>query len=130
MISGLVLDADALNGFATGSSIYAQAAVWTAVEEGIVLAVPTTVLASTIARLDKRDRAPLGVLLGLPVTIVDDLTSTRANQVGQLLADAAADNLPLGHAVRCAQQRGWPLLAGNATAAHQLDPTLDLRELP
>ncbi len=130
MIGGVVLDAEALSGFATGSSIYAQAAVWTAVEEGIVLAVPATVLARTVAKLDKRDRAPIGVLLDLPVTIVDDLTGAQANQVGQLLADAAADDLPLGHAVRCAQQRGWPLLAGSATAARQLDPTINVRELP
>lgn len=130
MIGGWVLDADALTGFAAGTSIYAQALVWTAVEEGIVLAVPATALARAVARVAERDQTALAVLLGLPVTVVDDLASQRAGEVGRLLAAAAAEDLALGHAVRCAGQRGWPLVTGDKAAVRRLDKTIDVRELP
>lgn len=132
MIGGWVLDADALHRFASGSSIYAQALVWTAVEEGMVLAVPATALARSVANVSERDQPALTVLLDLPVTVVDDLARQRANEVGQVLAAAAADDLALGHAIRCAQQRGWPLVTvtANKAAARQLDDTIDVRELP
>jgi hypothetical protein len=41
VIGGRVLDTSALLAFARGTSIYASAAVWTAVEESIVLLVPS-----------------------------------------------------------------------------------------
>jgi hypothetical protein len=130
VIGGWVLDADALTGFATGSSVYVQALVWTAVEENVVLAVPATVLAQSVARINERDQPALTVLLDLPVTIVDDLERQRATDVGHLLAVVAGDDLALGHAVRCAQQRGWPLVTGDKTAARRLDDAIDVRELP
>jgi len=130
VIGGWVLDADALSGFAAGSSVYTQALVWTAVEENMVLVVPANALVQAIARINERDQPALAVLLDLPVTVVDDLERQRANEVGHLLAAAASDDLALGHAVRCAQHRGWPLVTGDKTSAGRLDDTLDVRELP
>jgi hypothetical protein len=51
VIGGRVLDASALVAFASGDSIYAAALVWTAVEEGIVLVVPSTAIAAAWAQL-------------------------------------------------------------------------------
>ena len=51
MIGGRVLDSSALVAFARGTSIYAAAAVWTAVEESIVLIVPSTAVAAAWAEL-------------------------------------------------------------------------------
>lgn len=130
MIGGWVLDADSLTGFAAGRSVYAQALVWTAVEEGMVLVVPAAALARCVAALDEFARSALDVLLGLPVTVVDDMAGAQAEEVGQLLAAARTDDVALGHAVRCARQRGWPLLAGDGARARQLDSTIDVRELP
>jgi len=130
VIGGWVLDADVLSGFATGGSVYTQALVWTAVEESMVLAVPASALARSVAGLRERDEPALGVLLDLPVTIVDELARQQAYEVGKLLAAAAADDLALGHAVRCARQRGWPLIAGDGAAARQLDDTIEVQELP
>ena len=130
MIGGWVLSTDALSGFATGSSVYAQALVWTAVEESMVLAVPAAALAGSVAGLGERDEPALGVLLDLPVTVVDELGRQQAHDVGQLLAAATADDLALGHAVRCARQRGWPLIAGDRAAARRLDDTVEVHELP
>ena len=46
MIGGRILDGSALVAFARGTSLYAAAAVWTAVEESIVLIVPSTAVAA------------------------------------------------------------------------------------
>ena len=57
MIGGRVLDASALVAFASQSSMYAAALVWTAVEEGIVLVVPSTAVAVAVAALAEKDRS-------------------------------------------------------------------------
>lgn len=130
MIGGWVLDADTLQEFASGSSVYAQAVVWTAVEESIVLTIPATALGRSITVLSEKHLPALDVLLNLPVTVVDDLTRRRAYEVGHLLAAAAANDLALGHAVRCAQKRAWPLVTGDGAAVRRLDPGIEVRELP
>lgn len=105
MIGGRVLDTSALLAFATESSVYCAALVWTAVNESIVLAVPSTAVAAVWARLDAHKYPVLDVLLQLHVTVIDPLDSERARTVG-LLGGPQAD----AHAVACAQQRGWPLV--------------------
>lgn len=109
MIGGRVLDSSAIVAFASGDSIYATALVWTAVEEGIVLVVPSTAIAAALARLPDKNHPVLEVLLDLPVAVVDDLDATRARAVGALggeLLDA--------HAVLCARDRGYPLVTADA----------------
>jgi predicted nucleic acid-binding protein len=106
VIGGRVLDASALVAFARGISIYAAAAVWTAVEESIVLIVPSTAVAAAWAELvEQQHRSVLDVLLHLPVTIIDNLDEARARAVGELGGHQAD-----AHAIACAQERGWPLL--------------------
>jgi len=107
VISGRVLDASALVAFARGTSIYAAAAVWTAVEESIVLIVPSTALAAAWAELSE-DHRVLEVLLHLPVTVVDDLGQSRARAVGQLGGHQAD-----AHTMVCAQERNWALLTAD-----------------
>ncbi|MGH3799865.1 MAG: hypothetical protein ACRDTD_07000 [Pseudonocardiaceae bacterium] len=108
MIGGRVLDASALVAFARGTSSYAAAAVWTAVEESIVLIVPSTALAAAWSELAEEHRPVLDVLLQLPVTVIDNLDESRARAVGQLGGHQAD-----AHAVACAQERGWPLLTAH-----------------
>ncbi|MGH3937927.1 MAG: hypothetical protein ACRDTG_04715 [Pseudonocardiaceae bacterium] len=105
MIGGRVLDTSTLLAFARGTSIYAAAAVWTAVEESVVLVVPSTAVAAALTELADDHRPVLDVLLNLPVTVIDPLDETRARTVGRL-GGCQADS----HAVACAQERGWPLL--------------------
>ena len=113
-------------GFASGASVYAAALVWTAVEEGIVLAVPATAAAAAWAQLREKDHPVLEVLLRLPATITDELTAARARAVGGLggeLADA--------HAVLCARDRGWPLVTGDSARYSGLDLSgVELESLP
>jgi predicted nucleic acid-binding protein len=108
VIGGHVLDASALIAFASGTSVYAEAAVWTAVEESIVLIVPSTAVAAVWAELAEKHYPVLNVLLQLPVTVIDNLDESRARAVG-LLGGPQAD----AHAIVCAQERSWPLLTGD-----------------
>lgn len=109
MIGGRVLDAAALVAFASRTSVYAEALVWTAVEEGLVLVVPSSAVAAAWTQLEEKDHLVLDVLLQLPVTVVDDLTAARARAVGTWGGD------PLdAHALLCASDRGRPLVTGDA----------------
>lgn len=109
MIGGRVLDASAVVAFASRVSIYAEALVWTAVEEGIVLAIPATAAAAAWSQLAEKYHPVLEVLLQLPVTVVDDLTATRARAVGGVGGESLD-----AHAVLCARDRGWPLVTVDA----------------
>lgn len=109
MIGGRVLDASAVIAFASGGSVYAAALVWTAVEEGMVLVVPSTAVAHAWSRLPDKDHDVLEVLLRLPVTVVDELTAARARAVGVRGGDQIT-----AHALLCAHDRGWPLVTADA----------------
>ena len=126
MIGGRVLDASTIVSFASGSSVYAAALVWTAVEEGIVLAVPSTALAEAWSDLQDKDHPVLDVLLHLPVTVVDDLDGRRARAVGGL------GGHPLdAHALLCARDRGWPLVTADAPRYVRTDIAgVDVEQLP
>jgi len=140
VIGGRVLDTSALLRFASNTSIYIQSAVWVALEEGLVLAVPATSLTEAWAQSHSGDHDVLDVLLGLPITMVDPLDAEEARLTGRLLAadrseqvdegeDAAAD-VRTGHVVRTAQRRGWPVLTAVPEPLRRLDPELEVDELP
>jgi predicted nucleic acid-binding protein len=101
VIGGRVLDTSALLAFAHGTSSYASAAVWTAVEESIVLIVPSTAVAAAWTDLAEEYHPVLEVLPQLPVTVIDALDERRARTVGQL-GGPQTD----AHAIVCAQERG------------------------
>lgn len=124
MIGGRVLDASAIVAFCTGRSVYAAALVWTAVEEGIVLVLPSTAVAAAWTQVEEKDHPVLEVLLQLPVTVVDDLTAARARAVG-VLGGATLET----HALLCARDRGWPLVTDNAVAYTASDGT-EIEQLP
>ncbi|HWR46545.1 MAG TPA: hypothetical protein VN327_02835, partial [Pseudonocardiaceae bacterium] len=70
-IGGRVLDVTAVVGFSTGQLVYAESLVMTAIEENIVLAVPSIALARACALIPGGHELGLDVLLGLPCTVVD-----------------------------------------------------------
>ena len=67
VIGGRVLDESFLIAFASRTSVYAEAAVWTAVDRSVVLVVPSSVVAVAAAQLTIKDAPVLEVLLALPV---------------------------------------------------------------
>jgi hypothetical protein len=126
VIGGRVLDASAIVASAGGDSIYAAALVWTAVEEGIVLFLPSTAIAAAWARLSDKAHPVLEVLLDLPVTVVDSLDATRARAVGAL----GGDQLD-AHAVLCARDRGYPLVTADAARYTGTRPAgVEIDQLP
>lgn len=108
MIGGRVLDVSALVGFAAQRSVYAAALVWTAVEESIVLVLPSTAVGAAWAELEDKHHPVLEVLLQLPVAVVDAFDVDRARSVGLL----GGDQLD-AHAGACARERGWPLVTAD-----------------
>jgi hypothetical protein len=126
VIGGRVLDTSALVAFASGDSIYAAALVWTAVEEGIVLVVPSTAIAAAWSQLRDKDHLVLEVLLDLPVTVVDNLDASRARAVGALGGDQ-----PDAHALLRAQDRGYPLITADAARYTGIRPAgVEIDQLP
>jgi hypothetical protein len=106
--------------------VYSAALVWTAVEEGLVLSIPSTGVAAAWAQLHEKDRPVLEVLLHLPVAVIDDLTAARARTVGWV-----GGELLEAHALLCARDRGWPLVTSNATRYVGTDLAgVDLEQLP
>lgn len=130
MIGGRILDTSALEHFATGLSVYARALVWAAVEQSDVLVVPTTVLTAAWARIPSEAHPVLHVLLGLPNTVVEALDRPIAYHVGLLLAAAGHGEPVTGHVLWCWRQRGWAILTGVPDPLRELDPEVELEELP
>ena len=130
MIGGRILDDSALVAFATQASVYVEALAWTAVEENLVLVVPSTVVAAAVAELSaaaEKALPVLEVLLALPVTVVDELTAGRAREVGQL-AGSGGDQVA-AHTVACARDRGWALVTGTPERYHRHTGLIQLEPL-
>lgn len=125
-----MLDASTLVGFALVQP-YPQALVWTAVEEGMVLVVPTTALATAWARTPVDRHDALAVLLALPNTVLESFDPTTARQVGLMLGlSPTPDAVRAGHVVACGLRRGWPVVTGEPDVLRHLDPGLDVDALP
>jgi hypothetical protein len=130
MIGGRVLDATALAAFATGRPVYVRALVWAAVEENIVLAVPSAALGRAWSMLEPEHHPALQVLLDLPNTVIDELGSVSAHESGLLLAASGQDDIVAGQVAASAKRRGWPAVTGDPAALRKLDTTVAIEELP
>ena len=130
MIGGRVLDATALAAFAIGRPVYVRALVWAAVEENIVLAVPSAALGRAWALLEPENHPALQVLLDLPNTVIDELGPASAQESGLLLAASGQDDIVAGQVAASAKRRGWPAVTGDPGALRKLDSTVTIEELP
>jgi hypothetical protein len=130
MIGGRVLDATALAAFAIGRPVYVRALVWAAVEENIVLAVPSAALGRAWAMLEPEHHPALQVLLDLPNTVIDELGPVSAHESGLLLAASGLDDIVAGQVAASAKRRGWPAVTGEPAALRKLDTTVAIEELP
>lgn len=130
MIGGRVLDSSALAAFATGRPVYVRALVWAAVEENIVLAIPSAALGRAWSVLEPEHHAALQVLLGLPNTVIHELDPTTAQETGLLMAASGQDDIVTGQVVSTARRRGWPAVTGDPGALRKLDGAVFVEELP
>lgn len=131
MIGGRVLDVSAITGFATARSVYAEALVMTAIEENIVLLLPSATLARAAALVPAGHHLGLDVLLGLPCTIVDDLDAARARTVGAFLQERGQPGVDLAaaHLVQCARHREWPVVTDDPQPLLALDPAVHIESM-
>lgn len=130
MIGGRILDASALAAFATGRPVYVRALVWAAVEENVVLAVPSAALGRAWSLLEPDHHAALQVLLDLPNTVIDQLDPSAAQESGLLLAASGQDDLVSAQVAASAKRRGWPAVTGDPGALRKLDASVPIEELP
>jgi hypothetical protein len=130
MIGGRVLDATALAAFAIGRPVYVRALVWAAVEENIVLAVPSAALGRAWALLEPEHHPALQVLLDLPNTVIDELGTVTAQESGLLLAASGHDDIVAGQVAASARRRGWPAVTGEPGSLRKVDTTVTIEELP
>jgi len=134
VIGGQVLDTTALADAATGRSIYARALIRTAVEVGIVLAVPAAALMQAYASVPAGGRPFLDLLLDLPVAVFEPLGQAALQSAGVLLAEAGAGDTPYGlataHTALVARCRGWPVVTANGDLLRRLAPELRIELLP
>jgi hypothetical protein len=130
VIGGRVLDSTALAAFAVGRPVYMRALVWAAVEENIVLAVPSAALGRAWALLEVEHHAALRVLLDLPNVVIDELDPMSALESGLLMAASGQDDIVAGQVAASAKKRGWPAVTGEPGSLRKLDTTVSIEELP
>jgi hypothetical protein len=131
VIGGRVLDVTAIVGFCTGQSVYAEALVMTAIEENIVLTIPSAALVRACALTPRSHELGVDVLLGLPCTVVDPLDTAQARSLGALLQQAGAPrhDLAAAHVVYCAQRWGWPAVTSDPASLLSLDSSIEIERL-
>jgi len=133
VIGGRVLDVSALTDAAIGKTVYTRALVRTAVEHGIVLAVPTAALMAAWSAIAPGDRPFLEILLDLPVAVIEPLDESSARDAGLLLAtarDPSAASVVAGHVAWSARRRGWPVVTAEPGPLRSIDPTVEIDPLP
>jgi hypothetical protein len=130
VIGGRVLDSTALAAFAVGRPVYMRALVWAAVEENIVLAVPSAALGRAWGLLAPEHHAALQVLLDLPNTVIDELSTASAMESGLLLAASGLDDIVAGQVAASARRRGWPAVTGDPGTLRKMDTRVTIEELP
>jgi hypothetical protein len=122
---------NAVVGFSTGQSVYTEALVMTAIEENIVLTIPSTALARASALIPSGHELGLDVLLGLPCTVVDALDAVQARALGALLQQGGEPrgDIAAAHIVHCARRRGWPVVTSDPEPLLTLDGSIEIENL-
>jgi hypothetical protein len=130
VIGGRVLDSTALAAFAIGRPVYMRALVWAAVEANIVLAVPSAALGRAWGLVEQDHHDALRVLLDLPNTVIDELSTASAMESGLLLAASGLDDIVAGQVAASARRRGWPAVTGEPGTLRKMDTRVTIEELP
>jgi hypothetical protein len=131
MIGGVVLDTSSLTDAATGATIYTRAKIRTAVEYGIVLAIPTAALAAAWAQVPPSGYPFLALAADLSVAVTDPLDEATARDIGLLLSAAQpGPDLAAAHVAHTARRRGWPVLTADPQPILAIDPTIEIEHMP
>jgi hypothetical protein len=132
VIGGAVLDATAIRDIAAGQTVYGQAFVSAAIEQGLVLLVPATALSQAWATLPDDALPLLELFLSRPVVVVDDLDAGRARKAAmrvRALPDADLRTAE-SHVVHAARVRGWRVLTRAPERLREIDPAVPTESPP
>ncbi|WP_440106802.1 hypothetical protein [Streptosporangium sp. H16] len=133
---GRVLDTSALLAWSRRTSPYVDATVWSrAQHSGYVVPVVTSApaLTAALAQLPHQDVPVLDALLGMEISIVDDLTPGSASGVAAILQTAgpyAAEQLTAASIVHTAQRRGLPVITSNPFPLRALAADVEIDLIP
>ncbi|MEV4065912.1 hypothetical protein [Nonomuraea dietziae] len=133
MIGGRILDSSAILDFGLGRTQYAQAVIWSSLEEGQVVVAPAPAVAAALAQLPDSRWDAIEVLLGLPITVVTDITRGNLSALAETLRPAggrAAYAATAAAVVLAARQRGWPVLTGEPEPLRSLWSEVRVDSLP
>ncbi|MGH8902292.1 MAG: PIN domain-containing protein [Egibacteraceae bacterium] len=125
-MSGATLDAGALIAFERNERAVVSL-VARAYERGERLAVPTGVVAQ--AWRDGRRQVRLVRLLAAPITDIVPLDDRTARAVGQLCGATGTNDVVDVSVVRCAQERGHPVLTSDIDDLRRIAPELRLIQI-
>lgn len=102
----------------------AAAVAWATADAGNTIVIPAPAIAAARAQIPADKHDVLGVLLGLPHTVILALDAHAADQLGDLLAGVrGADSLvAAAHVALAAAVRGWPCLTDRARGADRNTP--------
>ena len=129
-MSGRVLTTSAIVDIATDRSVYGRAFLVAAVELGMTLATPATVLLQAWASVPPQGRALLELFLDAPAVVVDDLGASVASRAGVRAYHAGLLDIAAAHLVDVAIARGLPILTAQPDPLRAIDPNVEIEELP
>ncbi|HEX2300444.1 MAG TPA: hypothetical protein VHH34_18360, partial [Pseudonocardiaceae bacterium] len=103
----------------------------TAIEENIVLLVPSATLVRAAALVPAGHQLGVDVLLGLPCTVVDALDTTQARTLGTFLHEQGLPGVDLAaaHTVHCARHRQWPIVTNDPAPLRALDNAVHIERM-
>ncbi|MFC9999657.1 hypothetical protein [Nocardia sp. NPDC127526] len=130
-VGGVVFDRAALIDWAWQKP-YPQAMCFAVAKVGSTIVVPATALTEARALIPTDRHDILDVLLDLPNTVVTALDRAAHTGVAGVLAASpdAVDALSAAHAVAESVGRDFPCLTSRGAQLRDLDPRIDLDELP
>ncbi|MER5322340.1 hypothetical protein [Streptosporangium roseum] len=133
---GRVLDSSALVLWSRRSSPFVDAVIFARAQHGgYVVPVVTTAAALTAALAQLPDKAVpvLDALLGMEISVVDDLTPGSAPAVAAILQAAgpyAAEQLTAASIVHAAKRRGLPVVTSNPFPLQALAADVEIDLIP
>lgn len=126
---GRILDTSAILAVASGSSVYAQSLLTTAVDAGVTLALPAAAFAAAWGTSSPAGRMFMDLMLDLPVAVIDPLDTSAARRVGRVLARNHAP-VDLAQVVACGRARGWAVITADPAPLRTLAPDIEIEPLP
>ena len=127
------MDVPALVDLAERRTLYSQALLSTALERGVILAVPTSALGVARSHVGSEGRARLHLLRDLWAVVLAVLTLEAAEAAGDLLATGDTSDptdVAAAHVTLVGLRRGWPVVSDRGATLRALAGAVTVEELP